>query len=338
MKNKNLIYLVVLVVLLAVAGWLLSSQPTDSTLERTQDYSFTIEDTAAIDKIIIKDKTPAEITLTREKNRWMVDGEFKARDEAVNTLLETLHRMQMRNFLAENIKPTVIKRMTVFGKEVQIFKNGLLFKTIYVGTETHDEMATYMMIKGSDAPYAVYIPGFNGYLSSRFFTQSHLWRSRDVALMKAGEIKEVEMVYPDSSASSFKISVFNRDSLFVTQSSTGKVLRKVNQVKVKLFLAALSKLKYEGAILATEPISRKRDSLLASTPVFYLQYKNMDGKATRLEGYKIKGPAESFDPERDAPEYDLDRMHGFINQDRMVLLQYHGMRGVFKSVNYFTKP
>ncbi len=44
MKNKNLVYLLVLIVLLGVAGWLISKRNSSGTLDRKLDYSFTIPD------------------------------------------------------------------------------------------------------------------------------------------------------------------------------------------------------------------------------------------------------------------------------------------------------
>lgn len=338
MKNKNLIYLIILVVLLAVAGWLITSKNDSGTLERKMDYNFTIKDTANIDKIIIKDKSPAEVTLTREGKEWVLDNEFRARRGAVNTLLGTLYRMELRNFVPEKMKEIVLKRMTVFGKEVQIYKNGELFKTFYVGTETPDELGTYMMIKGSDAPYAVYMPGFNGFLSTRFFTQQHLWKSRDVTRMDPRNIREISMVYPDSSASSFKIQMFSPDSIFVTQLSTGKVLRNVNMVKTRLYIGSAARMKYEGAILPTDPIFARRDSLLASTPVFEITVKDTNGKTTTLEGYHIKAMEGMINDAGVEHKYDPDRMHGFINKQEMVLLQYAGLIEIIKPINYFATP
>ncbi len=336
--SKNVVYLIVLVVLLGVAGWLISSREGNSTLERKMDYSFTIKDTAAVDKIIIKDKTPSEVVLSRNsKGKWLVGNEFPVRKDAIDVLLMTLYRMELRNFLPQKLKPIVIKRMATFGKEVQVYKNGELFKTFYVGTETADEMGTYMMIKGSDAPYAVHIPGFNGYLSSRFFTQPHLWKSRDITRMNPRTIREVELTYPDSANASFRLTVFSPDSLFFTNLRTGKPVKNINKVKAILFLNALGNMKYQGAILPSDGIWARRDSLLASTPVFNLRIKDIDGRTTRLEGYKIIGPAESFDPDLDAPEFDRDLMHGFINREEMVLLQYYGLQNVLVPLGFFVE-
>ncbi|MGB0176318.1 MAG: DUF4340 domain-containing protein [Owenweeksia sp.] len=337
--KKNLIYLIVFVVLLAVAGWLLSERNTSGTLDKqgAERYAFTIKDTADIDKIIIKDKTPSEVILKRSKSYWTVNGDKRVRNDAIEVLLETLYRMEMRNFIPERMQETVIKRMTVYGKEVEVFKNGKLFKTFYVGTEAQDEMATYMLIKGSDQPFAVHIPGFNGYLSSRFFTKEHLWRSRDVISIEPRSVRSIEMSYPDSVASSFKFNVFSPDSIYITSLQTGAVLTNRDKVKSNLFLNAFKNLKYEGLIIPSDPIYSRRDSLLASVPIFRMKLTDVDGKITTLSGYRIKSPAESMNPDLERQDFDVDRMHGFINDEQMVLLQYYGLDAILKSKDYFLK-
>lgn len=146
------------------------------------------------------------------------------------------------------------------------------------------------------------------------------------------------MVYPDSSASSFKIQMFSPDSIFVTQLSTGKVLRNVNMVKTRLYIGAAARMKYEGAILPTDPIFARRDSLLASTPVFEVTVKDTNGKTTTLEGYHIKAMEGMINDAGVEHKYDPDRMHGFINKQEMVLLQYAGLIEIIKPINYFATP
>lgn len=336
MNKKNIIYILVFLLLLGVAAWLLIDSGKKSTVERKLDYSFSIKDTASIDKIIIKDKRPSEVTLVRKgKDHWEVNDSYKARRDAIKTLLETLYRMELSNFLKERTKETVIKRMAVYGKEVQLFKNGEHFKTFYVGTDSPSEMSTYMMNKGADSPYAVYMPGFNGFLSTRFFTQPELWRSRDLTDMNPDDIKEVEMHYPDSAAASFKVTVYSQDSISVTSLRGNEPLLKVNQINAKFFVASFRNLKYEGSILTTDPIWTRRDSLLKSQPVFKTIVKSNDGRVTSISGYKIKGPEESFDPDLEPSKYDPDRMHGFINDERMILLQYKTLGNILKPIDYF---
>jgi hypothetical protein len=63
--------------------------------------------------------------------------------------------------------------------------------------------------------------------------------------------------------------------------------------------------------------------------------KDTDGKQTSFSGFKIKAQAQTIDYEDPKTFYDPDRLHGFINNDRMVLLQYYGLRKVIKPLSYF---
>lgn len=333
--KKNLIYLLIFLILLSVAGWLLTENNERTTLEGAANYSFTISDTASVSKIIISSKKPEKVELIRSEKGWLVNGEFPARDDAMSILLTTLKRMELRNFVPVRMQETVMKNISALGKKVEIYQNGKLAKTIYVGTPTMDEMGTYMMIKDADAPYAVHIPGFNGFLDTRFFTDPYLWRSRQLFDIVPRNIKEVKMTYPDSLAQSFRIRVFSPDSIYLVKATDNEVVKDINITKAKLYLAAIKNLSYEGAITPSDPIYNRRDSLLSSTPIFRMEVKDIDGKLTTVSGYRIKGERQVIDENDPSTFYDPDRMHGFINGNRMVLLQYYGLSNALKSLAYF---
>lgn len=333
--KKNLLYLIVFLILLVVAGWLFSESSGGSTLEGAENYDFAIKDTAAIQKIVISDKSPKQVTLSRRGNRWLLDGEYPVRKDAMEVLLETLYRMEMRNFLPQRMIPTVEKNLAVYGKRVEIYKNGSLDKTLIVGLPTGDEMGTYMKLEDGDAPYAVHIPGFNGFLNTRFIVDSHLWRSRELVSISPRNIKELSVIFPDSLGQSFILKVFSPDSLFFLRAADNKVMTEASQAKGRLLLSAMKKLSYEGEIIPSDPIYSRRDSLLASTPVFKVQVKDIDGKKQSFSGYKIKAAPETIDFDDPQTFYDPDRLHGFINEDRMVLLQYYGLRKIIRPLDYY---
>lgn len=333
--KKNLIYLIIFLVLLSLTGWLLSENNERTTLEGKANYDFTFSDTAAISKIIISTKKPERVELVRTAKGWRVDGDYPVRHDAIRVLLTTLKRMQLRNFVPQRMQETVMKNLSTTGKKVEVYKNGEHFKTFYVGTPTHDEMGTYMMVKNADAPYAVHIPGFNGFLTTRFFTDPHLWRSRELLSIQPRDIKEVKMIYPDSLEQSFYLRVFSPDSLYFVRASNDEVLRNFDITKARLFLAALKNLSYEGAITPSDPIYERRDSLLSSTPIFKMEVKDVNGNISTVSGYRIKGERQVVNENDPSTFYDPDRMHGFINDQRMVLLQYYGMDNALKPLSYF---
>lgn len=333
--KKNLIYLLVFLILLGVAGWLISNRNTNSTLEGEANYSFSVPDTGALKKIVIQSKDPHQSVLERRSSGWTVNGDYPVRKGAMETLLETLHDMELRRFLPQRLHETVMKNMMVYGKKVELYKGDKPYRTFFVGTSTPDQLGTYMMMKNGDAPYAVHIQGFNGFLETRFIAKPHLWRKREIFTIDPSVVKEIRMTYPDSLEASFELRMFSSDSLYFRRASDQKVIHSINKTKAQLFKAALRDLSYESLIQPDEPAYRLRDSLLATPPLFRLTVKDTRGNTQELSGYRIKAEEGTVDPKRPQTQYDPDRMHGFIDGKEMVLLQYYGLRNVLLPLNHF---
>lgn len=334
--KKNLLYLLVLALLLALAGWLMTREAGDSTLQGEENYSFSVPDTGRIDKIVLSDKTPQKAVLTKKATGWVVSGQYPVREDALHTLLKTLHDMTLRNFVPERMRTTVLRNLMAYGTKVELYRNGERFKTIYVGEHNADQLGTYMMLEGADAPYAVYIPGFNGFLETRFITDPVLWRRRDLVPTAPSQIKKVSLIYPDSLKASFILHRFSADSLYLVNAATEKVVPGINDTRAQLFLAAFKDLSFEGIIRPKDPAYQLRDSLLASPPLFRLSVTDHDGEETTVSAYRIKPEKGTVLPGKPSTNYDPDRMHGFINGKQMVLLQYYGLRNVLRPIGFFT--
>ena len=112
---------------------------------------------------------------------WDVNGQFKAREDAVNLLLKTFLRARVQGPVAEAAQPNVIRLLSARGKKVEIYQGGdEPAKTWYVGTATPSHTGTYMVLETQEgrgaSPYVVHMEGFTGYLSTRFFTSEREWR------------------------------------------------------------------------------------------------------------------------------------------------------------------
>jgi hypothetical protein len=309
------------------------------TDHREQNYDFAYTDTAAVDRIVIWDKTPDTVVLTREKSGWMVNGAYAARPDAVEVILETLHRMALRNFPQKSALPAIVEAMATYGKEVTVYANGEEVKHFYVGTETPDMLGTYMMLHGADQPYAVYIPGFNGYLSSRFFTREDLWRDRTVFGVDHREVREVRMRYFDSTAASVALTRGSDGSYAVypllANGSKGAPLANPRDLSVQAAFAAFRTLMYEGMIIPTDKIFSKQDSLRKSQPAFELYLRSKDQDWT-LTAYHVPGDPEAV-PYEGAPasRFDPDRFYAFLSDGRFVLIQRHGFQSALFSLRSF---
>jgi hypothetical protein len=333
--KKNYIYIVLIAVLAALALWLILRNNAKSSFSKQEDnWNFAVKDTSAITRIEISDKIPSSVTLTKsESGVWMVNEKYAARQDAVQTLVETMHKMTMRNFVPGPMIKTVIKRLAVYGKEVKVYSGDQLIKHFYVGTETPDQLGTYMMIAGADAPYAVFIQGFNGYLNSRFFTEEELWRDRTLFGLEVPEIKEVKLVYTQDKSSSFIVQ--NNNGSFLLTDLEGKPVKEALNVNLNIFMGSFRTANFEGMIVPTDGIWQRRDSLLSFDPVFVLTVTDIKGNIHEMKAYRKGVDKDQVDEDGNPLLFDPNRLYAFMNDGRWVLIQYFGLRNIIVTKAFF---
>ena len=332
--KKILLYLLVIVALGATAWFLINKNNQRSSFATQEsNWDFGILDTNTITRIEITDKVPSKVVLTKQPEGWMVNDKYSARPDAIEVLLETMHRQTMRNFVPEPALANVAKRIAVFGKEVKVFAGDKLIKHFYVGTETPDQLGTFMMLDGADKPYAVHVQGFNGYLNSRYFTDEALWRNRLIFGQSVSEIAEVTIEYPTDTAESFKIT--NNNGKFALTTLQGTPITDALNINVNVFLGSFRTANYEGMVVETDGVWARRDSLTSFAPVFVLNLKDTDGQMHQLKAYRKGADREQFDENGEQMITDPDRLYAFLDDGRWVVIQYFGLRNIIVTREFF---
>ena len=107
---------------------------------------------------------------------WTINGKYVARQPAINTILETLRKMQADYPISDKAYDNVIKEMISESVKVELYDaSGNNIKTFHVGGTKPNTFGTYMVLenngKMASSIYPVGIPNFNGYLNGRFFCQ-----------------------------------------------------------------------------------------------------------------------------------------------------------------------
>ena len=129
MKKSNLILLIALIVLIGVVVVVYFHDKGET---KSVFRDFVVEDTASIDKIFLADRN-SSVTLERINNVWMVNGKYPARKDYINVLLTTMRNLEVTAPVPEAKLDKVLKDLSVTGIKTQIYQNGKLYKTYYVG-------------------------------------------------------------------------------------------------------------------------------------------------------------------------------------------------------------
>lgn len=323
MKN-NKIAIILLVILIAIAAYFFVSK-SNSTLSR-ELKDFAIEDTASIDKIFITDPTGDKVTLIRSEKFWLVEGKHKARPESMEVIMNTFYQIAVKSPVSKAAQNNVIKELATSAIKVEIYQGkSNPSKIYYIGGATQNKQGTYMLLENdgvkSSVPFIMHIPGFYGYLTTRFYANANQWRDAAVFTYEPKEIKSLQITYFEQPENSFTIKQTLGQFLLFDEHSN-PVLN-FDSSKVYQYLGMYEKIYYEMVVM-NEITQAKKDSVKASTPYFKIELEDIFGKTTKIVSYHMPNYKQIEDENGVPFKYDVDRMYAVLNDnDFLIYIQFH---------------
>jgi hypothetical protein len=198
---------------------------------------------------------------------------------------------------------------------------------------TQDNMGTYMLVDGSETPYITYIPGFNGYLSSRYSAIESDWLDHTVFNAKYNNIHAVSVDNYDLPDQSFKLVKNGPREFSVFALHGNKEVMQYDTTKVMDYFTGFENLRYEDILNDLTPDSKAK---LISKPYMLISVEDMSGKTIKIKTFH-KDPVLDPIMGEDTLQYDGDRLYALINDDKdLALIQFFVFGQVFKTLDYFT--
>ncbi len=338
MKNKSsLTVIFILIVLCGVSYYLYKNKTGASTLNKDSS-NFKVEDTAGISKIFMADKNGRQVTLERGKICWMVNGKYPAREDAINLLIYTIRTIDIKSPVNKAGKNNVIKFMSSKSVKVEIYNGNEIIKQYYVGHENQENDATFMLLtnlssgENYDEPFLTHIPGFNGYLSSRYFIDEAEWRSRLIINYIPPQLSSIKIencAVPDSS---FVINLKNTNSFELKTLKEQALV--FDEMKMKQYLAYFQNINFEK--LLTTVNLRLVDSLKNAIPFLRMSITDTKGE-TRIFSFLHKHSTIDINRKYDTKYvYDPDRFYmRFDNDKEVALVQFYVFGKMLPNYSYF---
>jgi len=335
MMNKKTLFTLIILAVAAVAYWAINKKPWGVNYKDIADFS--IEDTAAIDKIFIADRDGMSSVLTKTgPQTWIINNNKLADFSKVQLLLETVKNLKVLRPVPESEHNTAVGDLATKGIKVEFYSNDKIVKIIYVGSATQEENGTYMLIEKSVKPYAVHIPGFFGYLTPRFISDSLIWRDRVVFNYTPDEIKNIEMIYNDANNS---FTVNNANAQIPVLLNANKQVKPItDMVYLKYFVGSFKNLSFDGYDENQNP--KLIDSLLLTKPVCVINITKKNGAIQSLKLYTkaIDKHTKQLIDEATGKEigYDTERYWAFLNNDKsLMLVQQYNFGKVIRKLDDF---
>jgi len=331
--KKNLIYLAILLILAGLAYFLYSKNRKGGSFS-TKDFA--IQDTSSITKIFLADKKGNKVTLYRKSiSQWTVNNENVARPDAINMLLKTIHLVEIKSPIPKKAHNTIVKDMAARAIKVEVYThdNEEPELVYYVGGATHDDDGSYMIKDGDETPFICYIPGFHGYLTTRYFTTAKDWRDAEIFRYSAiGEVKSVSVEYPKKPELSFRIDILTNNSFELIALKTGQKISRFDTLLLKDYLSGWRNVNFEAFDYLN---AKEKDSVIRSIPETIYRMTKKNGRKIELKAF-LKRPGQNMPDYGKELMYDADRMHGKLNNEPdLVLIQYFMFDKLTLPINYF---
>ncbi|MCF8257543.1 MAG: DUF4340 domain-containing protein [Flavobacteriales bacterium] len=319
--KKNLIGLLVLLALGAAAYYVYVQRGSGTMKPALHDFA--VDDTSAVTRIFLADKYGRKVTLDRVSDvEWTLNGTHKARKDMMDVLLKTIYRVEMKAPVAESAHNNIVALMAGKSVRTEIYKGDKLVKVYYVGDATNDNMGTYMLLEGSGSPFICHIPGFVGYLTSRYVTDELTWRDTEVFADRIHEIAELEIDYHLFPEKSFRIKrakggVFSME----TMHPGPKAIADFDTVEVMRYLMGYDNVRFEK-VQGYPQVTV--DSIVNSQWYYRIKLTESSGRVRSITTYRILFDPADLELQAEALDWDPDQMHAVIdgNEKEVVLAQY----------------
>ncbi len=342
--KKNKIAIILVALLAPLTFWLVINKSTNGTIKK-ELRDFAVRDTASITKIFMADRSNHSVTLERLGNGdWQVEGKYVANKGVVDNLLETIKNIEVMSPVPNAAKETIIKSLASSSVKIEIYKKDGLVKSYYVGGETQDGLATYMLLsdpktgENSSAPFIMFMPGFNGNVGVRYFTDLRDWRARFVFRYYPDDIASVKVEYIEELDNSFEVFNNGNNSFEVKDLKKNALILDGDVMKMKRYLSYYQNIQYE--ILKNDAADSLKDAVFKNMAFAKITVTNKKNEQNAITLYHMPHKIEGLEIAGKPIKYDPDHMYTFINDGKdFVSVQYFVFGKLLQTPGYFmSKP
>ncbi len=332
---KKLIILFSSLIGLSLLGWYAYHLSVNKGKSSTELISFNIEDTTAVDRIIISDPFGQRFEIVKNDKTWTDKDGGCITQESVHFILDAFKNIEFKGYLPENSRKQQMKLISSQHIKVEIFENGDWTKTWYIGSASQDHYGQVMLLDSdedgkSDLPVLMKIKGMHGIIEPRFFADPRKWSCTKIFGLTINQIASVDVKYFDEPSRSFTVT---KKGTKMDVYQQGQKLPGVDTAMIFRYLNNYKKIHYE---LANYELNDKAvDSLKKTTPFAVLTLKETSGKSTKLRMFRIPSEEPQQNDFGAIVDVDMNKFWCELPSGDMVKCQYHVFYPIILGHIYF---
>lgn len=322
MNRKKLIILIASIGVVAGLALLTMKLMGKKGNSITELIEFNIEDTAAVDKVIITDPFGNKMEIIRDGVYWTESNGNCITQTNVQFILEAFKNVEFKGYLPDNSHKQFIKVMSAQSTKVEIFQDGDWVKTWYIGPAAQDHYGQIMLLDDaelgkSDIPVMMKIKGMQGIIEPRFFADKRKWMCTNIFRLTIDKISKVDVRFYDEPSRSFTVTK-KKNKLDVFQQ--GKRLSRVDTAMIYRYLQNYRKIHFDHPNY--ELNAKQIDSVKRSQPFGVLTVTETSGKATKLRMFRIKSEFEQRNEFGNIVMDDMNKFWCQLPDGQLVKCQY----------------
>ncbi len=199
MTRKNWALAIILVVLTGVLGIMLSSKRTATNMQVNKTL-FAVADTAAIDKIVLRQPDGLVQTLNRRNGYWQLNDNHAVDPAIMQLMLSALSQVQVKRPVARNQQEEVLDQLSSQGVEVEL--NDSPANRFVAGGRAEDAISYFAR---DDQAYVVELPGYSSFISGIFYLKEGDMRNKMLTTLNSMNFQGLDVVYPADSVQNVSI-------------------------------------------------------------------------------------------------------------------------------------
>lgn len=330
--SKTILYLVILLIL-GFGVWFFLFSDKSGQLFRSADSAFTIRDTGAIGKLFLSENGSGKgVLVQRTEKGWLVNGKYPVLESRLRNLFNTFREQQPLHVAPNDVREGIIRNIAGAGIKVEVYdRQGRLMRAFYVGGELPNFSGTAMLMEGSERPYVVNIPGFEGYLTPRYTPALRYWRDRLVFGIAPDQITSISIHNTQEPLNSFTLTQEN-GKLQVKLDPSIHLETPLNQSRASSYLTLFSKVYSEGFL---EDIPHLDSSVAAMPQLGSVDVQGRNGyhESALLYYFPLNERAAATNPNPESMDdrYSTDRFFAIINGGAdTVTVPYSNFEKIFR--------
>ncbi len=339
MNRGTLIILLVFLALGAGAFWVMNQEDNSGETLYGADNEFAIKNIDDIGKIFMVDRDGKSATLERKGEDWIVNGKFKARENAMKMVLYTIRDLRVKYTPSKAAEPNIIRTIAADQIKVEVYdKAGNAMKKFYVGRVDLKGEGTAMIMEDADQPYMMHIQSLKGDLRPRFMLNEKDLRDNILVEFKEEDIKYMSVEYPKQKNKSFILESSGQEKFEAKpfHDLTPKINKKTAQGNIQKYFFDMGKIHSESFVYN----DYRKDSIKTTTlPFCNIKIKNAKEEEINMAIYPFPQNPNATSPTNTPRSAKVIQRYYIIRSQRghedLLTGQQHSMKKLFWGYDFF---